>query len=454
MVNSITLALLGLVGSVRGAEEACLTDGESSSLLQLQAKDAEGPDACPVAEGGVPKLGCAWGPSLWWMRQSVSALFYWPHYQCSSAEGTTNVKAWLESVLQGTTNGEGDDLPKPDFLGFSEMESMAGMPGDVEGFNHYKVLSAVCGSYRDPISLYYNTKSWNLVESFPPSPKCGRFPQWPAPQGAGDPFQCASDQATPREDNCCSCTNSDNLMNEPFYSGAVIKWPNNGTSDTATQLLGDRPFVLGKFENKVSKRKVCAVTFNLPHQLLANCTNSVEAACFSNAAGNAFRIGTAQFVKAINEVCQQTPLILLGDTNDGSGSYPTAFMFHNPSNPDVAENAKPCPQPAPLLHLRDPQSALAIEGSPYTCCKEDGGENLYASDRVAASGPSWASIGGYFNPKTLLGGARKAGQPIGNPLSVGIKASCPGVGSENRGYPCCGAGTEHAPVWGFFDLFR
>jgi len=240
-------------------------------------------------------------------------------------------------------------------------------------------------------------------------------------------------------------------MNQDFYADAKI-----GSAATSSEYLGDRPFVVGKFENKVSKRKVCAVTFNLPHQLLAECSVQNSAACFGNAAGNAFRIGTAQLTKAINEVCEQTPLLFFGDTNNGAGMYETGFMFYNPFNPDVASNAKKCPQPAPLLHLRDPPSDLGIQGQPYTCCVGDdrGIQNDYASDRVAASGPSWASIGGYFNPKTILGGARKAGLPIAAPLSVGVFASCPGVETDFRGYPCCGSETEHAPVWGFFDLFR
>jgi len=333
--------------------------------------------------------------------------------------------------MNGTTNRKGQALPKPDFLGLSEMQITEGIPGrDRSGYGDYDLISSVCGIFRDTIALYYKKTHWKLLKSFPPSEECKQYSPGGQSEVYGD-FQCPDGTGAPSKGGaCCACTYSQ--QEEGFFG------------------LGPA-LVIGKFENTESKRKVCAVTFNLPDHLLQNCTNQLDAACFANAAMNAYRIGTAQLVKKINEVCEQTPLLFFGDTKNGASDYETGFMFSNPYNPEVASNVQPCRQPAPLLSLRDPPSTIGT-GQPYTCCKNQFFQ--FASDRIAASGPSWASVEGYFHPKHLLGGARETGAPIAEPLSVGIEASCPDVEEMDKGLPCCGEYAEHAPVWGFFQLFR
>jgi len=429
-------------------EEAC--DEDEASLLQKRAQVQQQEQTAEQEQTGEGLLD-------WWKPQDVSLLFYRPHFKCSWNEmGTAHVRAWLESVMDGTTNGQGEKLPQPDFVGLSEMQSTEGIPGGTRrGYGDYDLISSVCGKYKDPIALYYKKTHWKLLTSFPPSPLCRQYSPWPKGEASGG-FRCTDGMTGPGKGvECCACTYSQKVAEATFYNGTKILWPNNKTSENMYQMMGDRPFVIGKFENTISKRRVCAVTFNLPHQFLANCTNQLDAACFTNAAGNAYRIGTDQLVKEINEVCEQTPLLFFGDTNIGAPDYKTNFIFSNPYNPEVASNAKACEQPAPLLSLTDPPSTLDITGEPYTCCNEEPTMMQYASDRIAASGPSWSAISGYFHPKHLLGGSRHAGEPIAVPLSVGIEASCAGVDRKAQGLPCCGVSpSEHAPVWGFFQLFR
>lgn len=453
-----TLALcVAVVHGMSRDPDAAACDGEDEALSLLQKSTQVGMQQQDQAgeEGFGPLMPGGWGPALWWRPQDVSVIFYRPHFKCSwNAIGSAHVRTWLESVMDGTTNGKGEELPKPDFVGFSEMQSTKGIPGgDRQGYGDYDLISSVCGQYRSPIALYYRKQHWTLLKSFPPSPTCGQYSPWTKGQTEGD-FNCPNGTTSPSKGGaCCACTYSQQFADATFYTDMKIQWKDNSTSTNMYQVMADRPFVIGKFEHTVSKRKVCAVTFNLPHPFLANCTNQLDAACFTNAAGNAYRIGTAQFVKEINEVCDQTPLLFFGDTNNEGSKYETGFMFSNPYNPEVAANAEPCRQPAPLLSLRDPPSTIGITGQPYTCCKEEP-IFQYSSDRIAASGPSWSSVSGFFHPKHLLGGARQAGARIADPLSVGINASCPGVDEEVQGLPCCGDPSEHAPVWGFFELFR
>lgn len=453
MARVIALGALRLAAASGALDAGACAGTEDASLLQTggrrdgqgrAARDEAGAEFGPLSPGG-------WG---WWMPQNVSALFYRPHFKCAkSEEGVSNARKWLESVMDGTTNGQGDELPKPDFVGYSEMQSEKGLPGESRaGYGDYGVISSVCGKYRDPVALYYRSKQWTLLESYPPNlEKCGQYSPWSG--NTSGPFNCPEGRTAPSEDDCCACTYSQAFADAPFYSDVKVQWSDNSTSSDMGQVMGDRPFVIGRFEDQRSGRKVCAVTFNLPHQFLADCTNELDAACFTNAAGNAYRLGTEQLVMAINQVCAQTPLLFFGDTNSGSGAYETGFMFNNPHTQDVAPDAGPCRQPAPLLSLRDPPSALHIEGQPYTCCFDEPSLK-YASDRVAASGPSWSSLQGFFTPKKIAGGAREAGGLISDPDSVGIASTCPDAAPAVRGYPCCGIQAEHAPVWGYFQLFR
>lgn len=394
----------------------------------------------------------------WFKPLEVSTLFYRPRFECGSPYASQNgnashVREWMEQVMTGTTNSEGKQLRPPDFIGFSQMENMNGIPGgNLTGFGAYSVLGSVCKGYTpstkylDPIGLYYNSLDWSIVESYPPNiQKCSRYPPPPYNYTPEEPFDCKPGQVSPGADSCCACTNGPNTENATFYGGSI--------DGTYFNYQGTRSFVLGKFQHKASQRKVCVATFNLPHQMLAACSSTPTAACFGNAALNAYRIGTEQMVKAINEVCENTPLMFTGDTNNAGGMYATSFLFYNPYNPNVAKNVKACAQPAPVTALHDPPSSLGIRGSPYTCCNDAEGVNLYASDRVSASGQSASSVGGFFTPKVLYGGARNPGEAVADPGSVGVGSSCPDVNASYVGLPCCGSGAEHAPVWGIFDLY-
>jgi hypothetical protein len=393
----------------------------------------------------------------------VSVIFYRPHFDCGSPYASQSGNAshageWLENVMQGTErNAEGERLRPPDFVGYSEMENSLGIPGgNVTGFGKYRAIGAVCRGqtprtkYLDPIALYYDASAWRIVNSYPWNHDlCGQVPP-PAYNVTtpAQPFDCAPGRVSPGKDSCCACTNSQNTAAANFYDNS----PPGGYFN----YQGTRPFVGAKFEHKGSKRKICVFTFNLPHQSLANCTWTPTAACFSNEALNAYREGTGQLVEAINYICEDTPLIFAGDTNNAGGLYSTSFMFYNPYNPNVAKNVGECRQPSPVTALQDPHSALNIRGSPYTCCAQgstDPQSNLYASDRVSASGPSLSSKGGFFVPKVLYGGARNPGEAVSDPASLGVGSTCPGVNATYAGLPCCGADTEHAPVWGTFDLY-
>lgn len=350
----------------------------------------------------------------------------------------------------GTNDTDGKALGRPDFIGYSEMESFKGIPGgDVHGYADYKVIGSVCKlKYVDPMGLYYDSRKWSLIESYPASSACGQYPPPSYDIDPAMPFDCASGQASPGNDTCCACTNMESLMDADIFE--VPSW--NVTSYFGWQ--GSRPFVAGRFSNKLSGRNVCVVAFNLPHPLLANCTHQLDAACFSNEAMNAYRIGTGQLVNTINDLCKGAPLIFAGDTNIASGLYPTSYMFYNP-NYGEGKDSRGCSHTSPTLALRDPPSSLLpLDEQPYTCCVDPEGVNLYASDRVSASGMSADGGGNFFAPRVLLGGARRPGEPVSDPGSVGTGSSCPGVDPKFAGLPCCGAETEHAPVWGFFDLIR
>jgi len=370
----------------------------------------------------------------------------------------THAREFLEQVL---------DDKHVDFMGLSEMEYLEGLPGQTfDGYKDYALIGATCNTSTpvgDPIGLYYNTKKWTLMDAYPPSQKCRRYPK--VQYGSVEPpFICVPGKSTATEQgpdaDCCSCTNPDGVAAQKpdgIYDKHGNPYP------TQQDFQGSRPFALGTFRSTISRRMVCVVTFNLPHPLLANCTQSKTADCFGNADLSAFRPGTAHLVRTIQRFCKQMPLIFMGDTNNNAPEYETSFMFSNPEVPQAQDGCSS----SQLDVLEDPVALVFggsdDAGSPYTCCVDRDGNGtvsgllLYASDRVAASGRRpWPSKN-FFKPIGLYGGTSTADTEPQTENRLYPK-ECPGVNKPGyepiQGFPCCGADEEHAPVMGRFLLFR
>jgi len=284
---------------------------------------------------------------------------------------------------------------------------------------------------------------WKLEASYPPSPKCqDKIPvpnatgSWTGPIG-----DVCVDKVTPGEDDCCLCTFSEEEYNEGNEMG---------------QALGQRAWAGGLFSMKEgtydeeieSPPKVCMVVGEMPHPLSNTslydlngvatsdprpfsimryiCTSLLNPEiCVPNSDGTSkILFGSSVFVEGVSELCGDTPVVVMFDSNAGAGDFPTWVMFNT----------------EPLLGLAGAVDNDGLE--PYTCCNDthlvdidpsqfridaigggNKGLNRYASDRIAASVET-------FKIDKLEGGSITVGGPVD---TVGL------------GYQCHAA-QEHLPL--------
>lgn len=306
-------------------------------------------------------------------------LWYKPHFQCGTDQGTNPQKAasFINNFM---------DVNPADFLGISEWtaNSMAKI-----GSENYGHLGATCGgeSLTTPISLFWDTRQWEIQSAYPPSPMCQEaFSSETWKQNSQSQYaSCRLNDFKPDNGNCCSCTYS-------FDEITDLK--------TRDHL---RPWAAGIFQHTSnSNKQVCVVVASIPHPVTVSwqsdrhaCTKTGSVKdCVTNKSGTSMLYGTDQLVSQVTEFCGSVPIVFMADTN-ASGEH-TRDLF-----------------------LTQPLSELQDKGSPtpYTCCftKTQTSNNRYPFDRIAVTGN--------LRIDDLRGGANHAGGSLPNDLKHQCYAS-------------------------------
>eukprot|EP00546_Thalassionema_frauenfeldii_P021908 CAMPEP_0178905908 /NCGR_PEP_ID=MMETSP0786-20121207/6537_1 /TAXON_ID=186022 /ORGANISM="Thalassionema frauenfeldii, Strain CCMP 1798" /LENGTH=391 /DNA_ID=CAMNT_0020577569 /DNA_START=62 /DNA_END=1234 /DNA_ORIENTATION=+ len=345
----------------------------------------------------------------------IKVFWYKPHYQCGS-DGSTP---------QNAAKFINDQLKSTDFVAISEWENhekiSIGKP------EQYGSIGAIC-SYdpatkyiATPIVLFYNHRNWGLEYSYPPSSNCAMVPSLSGPNF--DSSVCL-DKVKPSQDNCCSCTYS----NQEYSIGK-----------DENQNLGQRPWVAGIFRRKRRRLsnldKICVVAAELPHplsnQTLWNlngqstsntrqfsivrniCTSRISTDdCIPNLDGTSIMFGTNIFVEEVSNFCGKLPIILMADMNIGAGDFPISSIF-----------------------LTEPLHSMESVGPlvPYTCCNDTvsgGGLNRYGSYQILVSRDA-------LQIDRLEGGSAAPGGALEDTMSYQ-----------------CHANEEHAPLRAFISHKR
>ena len=371
-------------------------------------------------------------------KDEVLVVWYKPHYQCGASAGSTpdEAAAFVNAQLSAGAHDEGRAR---DFVGVGEWAPTT--PGVVPlGDPSYGSVAAVCGygsdRYETPVVLFHDRRTWDVVDSYPPSPLCRDRVFLPPWSDEGIANGTCGDRTDPTGDDCCSCT----------YSSAEYD-----TGDGWGNSLGQRPWAAGVYRRRADGREVCVVAGEFPHPL-ANvtlwdlggrptwsgggeaepytimpyvCTTQYSPSiCVDNLDGTSVAFGTDVFVRAVAEFCgKERDIIIMADTNVGMGDFASSKLLTDPF----------------YSALTGGTGTSDLE--PYTCCNDtsyDGGMNRYASDRImvlGASGGGGNDDGSSIKVNDLEGGSVAPGGPLPEDLSL-----------------VCHADQEHAPLRAYIAL--
>ena len=96
--------------------------------------------------------------------------------------------------------------------------------------------------YQTPMVLFHDKQRWDVLDSYPKATKCADVVFLPPWDGPGVNDAVCVDKTSPGDDDCCSCTFSE----EEYRVGKA--W-NQGT--------GQRPWVAGLYRKKDAETEVC-----------------------------------------------------------------------------------------------------------------------------------------------------------------------------------------------------
>mmetsp|Transcript_25093 Transcript_25093/g.77369 ORF Transcript_25093/g.77369 Transcript_25093/m.77369 type:complete len:456 (+) Transcript_25093:197-1564(+) len=340
----------------------------------------------------------------------ILAVYYKPHFQCGVDAGTTPDESAAFINAQMTF----DEPLTRDFVGVSEWAPTAADVDAIGNPERYGSVAAVCGygsaQYQTPMVLFHDKQRWDVLDSYPKATKCADVVFLPPWDGPGVNDAVCVDKTSPGDDDCCSCTFSE----EEYRVGKA--W-NQGT--------GQRPWVAGLYRKKDAETEVCVVAGEFPHPLsnttLWNlngrpapwgtkaimryiCTAQYNSdSCIDSLDGGSVVFGTDVFTNGVADFCGDRPTVIMADTNVGAGDFASSRLFKDPR--------------------------LSVQGSgelePYTCCNDshfDGGFNRYASDRFIVAGND-------VQIERLEGGSVAPGGPLPDDLTLK-----------------CHVAQEHAPI--------